>query len=133
MALNVGSMDWEPARVADAYAAAVGTNFKLVLSFDMTSLPCSSYADAMLIRAYVTNYTNHPNQLYYKGKQVVTTFSGSDCSFGTGDLNNGWNLAVKQGVSASVLFVPSFFSDVSTFKGNGVQDGDLNVSTSYSL
>lgn len=35
-ALNVGNMDWEPARVAGAYAAAAGTSFKLFLSFDMS-------------------------------------------------------------------------------------------------
>lgn len=127
MALNVGNMDWEPARVADAYTAAVGTSFKLFISLDMTSLTCGSASDATLVKSYVTTYTNHPNQLYYKGKQVVSTFSGSDCTFGQGNLNSGWNYAVKSGVSASVLFVPSFFSDTSTFAGNSVQDGDLNV------
>jgi Glycosyl hydrolase family 71 len=37
-ALNVGREDWQRARVADAYAAALQlqTNFKLFLSFDMT-------------------------------------------------------------------------------------------------
>jgi hypothetical protein len=37
-ALNVGHEDWQRARVADAYAAALQlqTEFKLFLSFDMT-------------------------------------------------------------------------------------------------
>lgn len=37
-ALNVGREDWQKARVADAYAAALQlqTDFKLFLSFDMT-------------------------------------------------------------------------------------------------
>ena len=37
-ALNVGREDWQRARVADAYAAALQlqTDFKLFLSFDMT-------------------------------------------------------------------------------------------------
>lgn len=37
-ALNVGHEDWQRARVADAYAAALQlqTDFKLFLSFDMT-------------------------------------------------------------------------------------------------
>lgn len=37
-ALNVGREDWQRARVADAYAAALQlrTGFKLFLSFDMT-------------------------------------------------------------------------------------------------
>jgi glucan endo-1,3-alpha-glucosidase len=37
-ALNVGREDWQKARVADAYVAALQlqTDFKLFLSFDMT-------------------------------------------------------------------------------------------------
>jgi glucan endo-1,3-alpha-glucosidase len=34
-ALNIGSDDWQEARVADAYAAAQGTKFQLFISFDM--------------------------------------------------------------------------------------------------
>ena len=37
-ALNIGSDDWQEARVADAYNAARGTKFKLFISFDMAYL-----------------------------------------------------------------------------------------------
>lgn len=35
-ALNVGVDDWQSARVADAYQAANGTDFKLFISLDMS-------------------------------------------------------------------------------------------------
>ena len=41
-ALNVGIDGWQPQRVADAYAAASGTSFKLFLSLDMTYVPVST-------------------------------------------------------------------------------------------
>ena len=37
-ALNIGSDDWQVARVADAYNAAQGTKFQLFISFDMAYL-----------------------------------------------------------------------------------------------
>lgn len=46
----------------------------------------------------MTDYATHPAQLFYKGKQVASTFSGSDCQFGQGSLNAGWQYAVKTGV-----------------------------------
>ena len=128
-ALNVGIDSWQPQRVADAYAAASGTSFKLFLSFDMTyvftpsishpfsqnlrhllldrSLPCGGTGDANLLRSYISNYASHPNQLFYQGKQVASTFSGSSCTFGQGDLNSGWAYAIKNGVPkpVSVLFI----------------------------
>jgi glucan endo-1,3-alpha-glucosidase len=38
-ALNVGIDSWQPQRVAWAYAAALGTSFKLFVSLDMTYVP----------------------------------------------------------------------------------------------
>lgn len=37
-ALNIGTSDWQPGQVANAYQAAKdsGTDFKLFISFDMT-------------------------------------------------------------------------------------------------
>ncbi len=121
--LNVGNLDWQPSQVASAYTAATGTDFKLFMSFDMTyvmwniqdpfyslflnvssisSLPCGDSGSADLLRRYINDYATHPNQLYYEGKQVVSTFAGEWCTFGQGDLNDGWDYAVKQRVSSSV-------------------------------
>lgn len=99
----------------------------------MTSLPCASQSDATLVRQYVTSYTNHPNQLYYKGKQVVSTFAGTACTFGFSDWNAGFNYAVKTGVSASVAFIPAIFSDPSTWSSQSVMDGELNWNGGWPL
>jgi hypothetical protein len=70
-ALNIGSDDWQEARVSDAYTAARGTKFKLFISFDMAYcpfplrvylitdsalervIPCGSRGDAERIRKYI--------------------------------------------------------------------------------
>jgi glucan endo-1,3-alpha-glucosidase len=131
-ALNVGNDDWQPARVADAYTAAQmcrdnGLHFKLFLSFDMTSLPCSSAADADLLRSYINSYHSNINQLHYDGNPFVSTFAGESCSFGQDSVNDGWTYAVKSGKPA-IYFVPSFFVDPSQFSDYTVIDGMLNVS-----
>ncbi|KAF9507255.1 glycoside hydrolase family 71 protein [Hydnum rufescens UP504] len=125
-ALNVGSDSWSSNRVADAYAAAIGTPFKLFLSLDMSSLPCASTGDAKLIRQYVNNYSNHPNQLFYRGQQVVSTFSGSDCKFGQSNINTAWNYAVKATATKPIAFIPAFFSPTSSFASTTVMNGDFN-------
>ncbi|KLO14581.1 glycoside hydrolase [Schizopora paradoxa] len=125
-ALNVGADTWGPARVADAYSAAeaTGTGFKLFISLDMSSLPCTSAADATSLQPYVTNYTSHPNQLKYDNKVFLSTFAGETCLFGQATTAQGWTtfLSPLTGTNA-VFFVPSFFSDPTTWSSTGV----LNV------
>jgi len=120
--LNIGSDDWQAARVADAYAAALGTRFQLFISFDMAYhfhfrsvvslpltpfphrvIPCGSHADAGRIRKYITDYQLHPNQMRFNGRIVVSTFAGESCRFGTDDLNQGWLETLKSGDMPLVL------------------------------
>ena len=115
-ALNIGSDDWQAARVADAYAAALGTKFQLFISFDMAYhfhfrsmvilcltpfphriIPCGSRADAERIRKYITDYQLHPNQMKFNDRVVVSTFAGESCRFGTNSLNQGWSETLKSG------------------------------------
>lgn len=128
-ALNVGSDTWEPARVADAYtaAAASGTNFKLFLSFDMSSLPCSAPSHISLLQSYINTYAQHPNQFLVHNQTFVSTFAGEGCTFGASSVNKGWTNAVKTNVS-NTYFVPSFFIDPATFPSYSVMDGAFNVS-----
>lgn len=121
-ALNIGSDDWQAARVADAYAAALGTRFQLFISFDMAyhfhfcsviipSLtpfphrvtPCGSHADAGRIRKYITDYQLHPNQMRFNDRIVISTFAGESCRFGADDLNQGWLETLKSGDMPPVL------------------------------
>lgn len=130
-ALNVGSNDWQPKQVGYAYAAASSLKsvpFKLFVSFDMSSLPCSSAADAQTIRNYISGYASHPNQLLYNGKVFISTFAGESCTFGAKSVNQGWTNTVKTGLKASTYFVPSFFVDPATFPSYSVMDGAFGVS-----
>ncbi|KZT01299.1 glycoside hydrolase family 71 protein [Laetiporus sulphureus 93-53] len=90
-ALNVGSDYWESSYVADAYTAAedLGLNFKLFISFDMTSLAFNTVDDAAALRDYVTSYASNDYQLKINDHILITTFAGSDCTiqYIPGDLN----------------------------------------------
>lgn len=130
-ALNVGVDSWQPDRVADAYSAAAssGTDFKLFISFDMSSLPCTSSDNAATLRSYITSYATHPNQLLVDGKVFASTFSGSDCTFGQANAQQGWQTQFIDQLTGSnaVHFVPSFFVDPTTFSEfDGVMNGAFN-------
>jgi glucan endo-1,3-alpha-glucosidase len=86
-----------------AAAAALGTNFKLFLSMDMTSLPCDSQGDAASLRNMITRYTGHPNQLIYRGRPFLSTFSGENCFFGMDNANAGWQSVVRNGISVCMI------------------------------
>ncbi|EPQ54502.1 glycoside hydrolase [Gloeophyllum trabeum ATCC 11539] len=139
-ALNVGSDEWQPQRVADAYTAAqkFGPDFKLFLSFDMSALPCTTADNANTLRTYITTYSSHPNQLKYDGKVFASTFAGESCKFGQGSVAQGWSSQFTQhpdltGANA-VYFAPSFFVDPSTFGTfNGVMDGDFNFNSGWPI
>lgn len=128
-ALNMGSDDWQPARVADAYSAAASTGFKLFLSLDMTVLSCSSSSDAAKLVSIVEEYATATAQATYEGKVLVSTFAGSDCAF-------SWQtdfVDVLSSAGINIFFVPSIFSDVSTFSSNTWMDGELNWNSGWPM
>lgn len=113
-ALNLGSDDWQPARLDDAYSAAkeLNSEFKLCISFDMAVLPGNSASDAATLKQYITKYAKHPNQLLVDGKVFVSTFSGEKSNFGHPTPQEGWNAEVKQPLEQAgtpVHFVPALF------------------------
>lgn len=134
-ALNLGVDSWQPDRIADAFEAAdicsstYGITFKLFLSFDMTSLPCSDPGHAQLLQQYVNQYSQRASYFQYDSLPVVSTFAGERCSFGQSNLNDAWNFAIKSPFPAS-RFIPSFFVDPSQFSSLPVMDGAFNVSSS---
>lgn len=130
-ALNIGTEQWQTDRSADAYAAAQqsGLDFKMFFSLDMTSLGCWSGSDAQRLVNIVSRFANHPNQAWHNGKVLVSTFAGSDCHFGTSQGSNAWQGQFvdplrNQGVN--IFFVPSIFSDISTFSSNTWMDGEVS-------
>ncbi|KAF9218465.1 glycoside hydrolase family 71 protein [Gyrodon lividus] len=131
-ALNVGSNPWEPTRVADAYAGAHKTNFKLFLSFDMTSLPCSQSEDVAILQKYIQDYGSHSNQLMYSGKVLVSTFGGESCTFGPRDVDGGWTSVIRRAGLPPVHFVPAFFfTDPTALSSLTVLDGAFNWRASW--
>ncbi|OAX44314.1 glycoside hydrolase family 71 protein [Rhizopogon vinicolor AM-OR11-026] len=137
-ALNVGIDDWQPQQVANAYQAALqsGTGFKLFMSFDMSSLPCSAVGDAGTLRTYITTYATHPNQLIYNGGVFASTFAGETCTFGQGSVSSGWSTQFVQQLtgSSAVHFVPSFFVDPSQFNTySSVIDGMFNWNSGWPI
>ncbi|KAF9479532.1 glycoside hydrolase family 71 protein [Pholiota conissans] len=131
-ALNMGRDDWQPSRVADAYRAASGSNFKLFISFDMASIPCNSDGDGNLIRQLVRQYNRHPNQLMYEGKNFVSTFGGQFCRFGTGSLNEGWHNVLKRDMPP-VHFVPALFMQPPELERLNALDGAFSWDSAWPL
>lgn len=133
-ALNMGSDWWQPARVNDAYNAASAVGFKVFLSLDMTSLSCGSAGDAATLVALVATHAGSSAQAMHNGKPMVSTFSGSDCTFGVGSAAVGWESLFKSALAAvghNIFFVPSIFSDISTFAGDSWMDGELNWNSGW--
>jgi len=132
-ALNVGTEQWQRDQSAVAYAAAEGTGFKMFLSLDMTSLGCWSQADANNLVSYTSQFAKSEAQAHHNGKVLVSTFSGSDCNFGVGG-SQGWQsqyVDVLKNQGVNIFFVPSIFSDVSTFSSNTWMDGELNWNSAW--
>ncbi|KAH7890334.1 glycoside hydrolase family 71 protein [Phlebopus sp. FC_14] len=129
-ALNVGSESWQFDRVTDAYAAASTFKtaaFKLFLSFDMTSLPCSTAEDATALHQYIQAYASHPSQLMISGRALVSTFAGQGCTFGLESVDEGWGFAIRKQGLPMVHFVPAFFvSDPEALEDLTMIDGAFN-------
>ncbi|KAL1748391.1 glycoside hydrolase family 71 protein [Schizophyllum fasciatum] len=137
-ALNMGTDDWQPERVADAYQAAqeAGNDFKLFLSLDMTVWPCNSPDSASKLRALVNKFADHPNQLKLNDRVFVSTFSGEKCNFGQGSVADGWKSQFYQHpeLAGKIHFVPSFFVDPGQFSQFAdIMDGDFNWNSAWPI
>ncbi|KAF9456254.1 glycoside hydrolase [Collybia nuda] len=75
LALNMGGDSWQRDQIASAYAAAaaLGTNFKLFMSFDFSAMGC----DVNDLVGRVTQFSSHPNQFKIDGKPFISSFFGS--------------------------------------------------------
>ncbi|KAF8645175.1 hypothetical protein AX16_008002 [Volvariella volvacea WC 439] len=134
-ALNVGPEEWQVDRVADAFEAArtLDTDFKLFLSLDMATFPCDSPESASTIRDFVLRHIDHPNQLRYDDRALVSTFAGESCTFGESSVPEGWrtHFTKHPDLDGRIYFVPAFFIAPCTFEQyEDVMDGDFNASQS---
>ncbi|ODN90837.1 hypothetical protein L198_06154 [Cryptococcus wingfieldii CBS 7118] len=135
-ALNYGSDSWQTSRIADAYAAAKAQgSFKLFLSMDVTSLSCSSAADAATLVSTVTTYASHSAAAKYENKMLLSTFAGESCTFGQGSYQAGWTYfrTLLSNAGVSVYFTPATFADTSTFSSSSWMDGEFNWDSGWPM
>ncbi|KDQ23206.1 glycoside hydrolase family 71 protein [Pleurotus ostreatus PC15] len=132
-ALNIGYGEWYPNSVEAAYTAALNyPNFKLFISFDMTSIPCSSADNADAMHELIAKYRLHPSQLQYKGGPLVSTFGGEHCYFGKESVNEGWASVMKRD-HPGCTFIPSFFIQPAASKDYSVLDGIFPWNSAWPL
>ncbi|KAI0316035.1 glycoside hydrolase [Amylostereum chailletii] len=134
--LNTGAGQQDRVSLAFQAAQELGTGFKLFMSFDMSAMPCATEDDAAVLRKYITDYAQHPNQLIYKGRVYATTFAGQECKFGQGSVVTGWATQFSRHPDLTgmnrVYFVPGFFIDPATFPTyNDVIDGSINWNSAW--
>ncbi|TFK74654.1 glycoside hydrolase family 71 protein [Pluteus cervinus] len=127
--LNVGKEDWQKARVADCFSAAsrIHVQFKLMLSFDMSSIPAGSPEDIGLICDYFHSFGHDPRMFRFRDKVLVSTFAGENSLPG---------LLVKESIESivgSVHFMPSFFIDPALFPRMKCLDGAFNWNGGWPL
>ncbi|KAF7346349.1 hypothetical protein MSAN_01862600 [Mycena sanguinolenta] len=138
-ALNVGPDDFQTTQTVNAFQAAeaLGSNFKLFFSLDMSVLPCATPDDAAALRARVLNFTSSPAYLQRTpGKAFVSTFAGESCTFGQTDVPTGWRTQFTQSpdLQGKIEFVPSFFIDPATFSTfTEVMDGSFNFNSGWPI
>ncbi|TBU44650.1 glycosyl hydrolase family 71-domain-containing protein [Dichomitus squalens] len=146
-ALSVGNGTGESQQVANAFEAVSSFNsnltnstsesaFKLFLSFNMTSLPCSSAQDALVLQEYIETYANATNYYRYNDSMLVSTFSGEDCTFGKGSVDDGWKFAFRSGNGSTIIpdvwFVPAFRGAADALSNTTVVDGAFNWDSAWS-
>lgn len=115
-ALNIGPDSWQADQVNDAYEAAASLNsanpsqtaFKLFLSFDLSF----NWTAANIVSLLQTCH-GHPNQFVYNGGDLLSTISGETVLFGQDNLNDAWQIEIKDVLAEDgidIYFVPSWMS-----------------------
>lgn len=132
-ALNMGRDAYQPTNVQWAYdAAASAGSFSCFFSFDMTSFPCTTAADAVTIADLAKKYASHPAQAKYNGKILMSTFAGDACTFGQGNAEKGW-AQVRTLIGTETYFVPSTFMTTAALQGAQWFDGQMHWDAAWPL
>jgi len=92
----------------------------MMLSFDMAEFSCGDWSNVPLLKMYLDKYMYHSAAAKVEGKTAVTTFSGSDCTFGQGSVNAGWS-AVFGAYRNNVYFMPAYNTDPQRLGGFDIQ------------
>ncbi|EGN97109.1 glycoside hydrolase family 71 protein [Serpula lacrymans var. lacrymans S7.3] len=123
--------------VADEFAGVVVAHFIVGNTYDYTNetwmndinIASSSNIDGFALNVGADPW--QPSRLYVDGKQMVSTFSGENCTFGTTDFNQGWMNALKDGGLLDLSFIPAFFIPPATLPNVTVADGAFNWNAAW--
>ncbi|KAF8911650.1 glycosyl hydrolase family 71-domain-containing protein [Gymnopilus junonius] len=133
--LNVGAEDWQRQRCLDCFAASKrfpdSTNFQFFFSFDMTSIPGNSVDNIQVFRNYLSATYQSPRMFKHPRTNgvVVSTFSGENCTFGQGSMENGWAfLKSELNKIVPIYFIPAFFINPARYPNISALDGAFNAS-----
>jgi len=70
------SLPWQITQIANAYAAAQGTTFKLMHSFDMSYTTCNINWNQTFMVNMISKYAQNSAQLKWNNQVLVSTFGG---------------------------------------------------------
>lgn len=124
-ALNMGRDAYQPQNVQWAYDAGASNGLSMFLSFDLTSFPCQTAADASTIADLAKKFAAHPAQAKYQNKVLMSTFAGDACTFGQGDAEKGWAF-VRNAIGTETHFVPSTFMTTTAVGQGKWYDGQMH-------
>eukprot|EP00250_Pteridium_aquilinum_P005848 c15875_g1_i1 orf=111-1475(+) len=99
-------------------AQELGTGFKLFFSADFGAGYASLTPDVLV--TMITTFKNHPNQLYYNGKQVFTSWLGQEMNASM------WRNQVLNPAGNNIFFIPFFPA------GNNVDIINVNIMSKFS-
>jgi len=107
-ALNCGEWNGSPRYKRNAAmlfeaARRFGSDFKLFFSADRAGAPFGYDISADEAADMVVRYHDHPNQLRYQGRPVLSTFTGDPAWF------QAIRAKIRQQIGEDVFLVPSFF------------------------
>lgn len=112
-ALSIGNGTNEPIQVGNAFLAVSRYNanltnstsestFKLFLSFNMSSLLCSSAEDSHALQEYINTYSNATDYFRNDGRRLVSASAGETCTFGQDSVDDGWKFVMNSGNGSSI-------------------------------
>ncbi len=90
-------------------AQALGTDFKLFISADFSGSPTNAEVTDM-----VESFRNHPNQLHYQGKPVLSTFGGGGTGGLTTFIRSQFSGTDPTTAGGPIIFIPFLYPSPAT-------------------
>ncbi|KAF1353872.1 glycoside hydrolase [Delphinella strobiligena] len=102
-------LDWQVARIDDAFTAAEDMGFNLIFSFDMSYSVCDTYWNVTFMESMITKYAGSSAALRWNTNLVVSTYGGDTVK----EYGNEFFQSLKNSLKAagsSISLVPALTS-----------------------